>query len=189
MNAADYQIAANRTAADDLPPEMAEANVGLGVVGEACEVIELYDLSLSTGEGVSRSTLIKELGDVQWYIARGCLIFNLKLEDLDAEAAKLGVMYTTIPLLAAMRIAARAKDVSELIKKHLTHGYTVDEVWLTKMRTALIATNAAVLTMCYNSSGNSFTIEEVRQANIDKLQARYGGKFSTEASLDRKSVV
>lgn len=83
-------------------------NVGcLGLAGEAGEVLELIKKFLYHGHGLDDAKFTKELGDVQWYIAR----------------------------------LAKARDIK---------------------------------------------LSAVAHANIEKLRARYGEKFSTHASLNRK---
>ncbi len=178
MDAATYQVEANKTASDDIGPVLTEVNVGLGIVGEACEVIELYERSFYDGP-VSREKLIKELGDVQWYIARGCTVLGHQLEDLDAAAV---INEPRTAFRASLGIAIKAKDFSELVKKHLTHSHPTDEKWHARARLALLETNAAVLELCQAAE---LSIEEVRSANIAKLRERYGEKFSVKASIER----
>lgn len=65
----EYQKLAMRTA----NPECIELkNVGLGIAGEAGEVADLIKKHLCHGHPLDKLKIMKELGDVAWYIALGC---------------------------------------------------------------------------------------------------------------------
>lgn len=90
MNALDqYQQEALRTAGD-IRPEI----LGLGIAGEAGEVADLLKKHLGHGHPLDREKLIKELGDVLWYVA---VLANWAGATLDEVAqvnvAKLKVRY------------------------------------------------------------------------------------------------
>lgn len=82
MTPDEYVQLANRTVNADLPPSLQAANVGLGLAGEAGEVADLLKKHLCHGHELDRDRLVDELGDVCWYIARACNLFDLSLEQV-----------------------------------------------------------------------------------------------------------
>lgn len=80
----DYQTTARTTA---IYPNLGSNYIypTLGLVGEAGEVAEKVKKILRGGEEMTddqRQELIKELGDVLWYIANLATEFNISLDDL-----------------------------------------------------------------------------------------------------------
>lgn len=73
----EYQKLAMRTA----NPECINlSNVGLGIAGEAGEVADLIKKHLHHGHELPREEMIKELGDVAWYLALGCTAIDVDME-------------------------------------------------------------------------------------------------------------
>lgn len=60
-------------------------NALLGLAGEAGELCDLMKKHLGHGHPLDRDKLKGELGDVLWYVADLCSLFNLSLADV-AEA-------------------------------------------------------------------------------------------------------
>jgi len=54
----------------------------LGLAGEAGEVADIIKKGVFHQHGIDREKLIKELGDVAWYLAAICTKFNIALEDV-----------------------------------------------------------------------------------------------------------
>lgn len=77
-------------------------------------------------------------------------------------------------------ISGEGGEVADHIKKHIGHNHELDK---NKMLKELgdVLWYVAVL-----SNALGFSLQEVAQANIDKLSARYPGGFSVEASKNRK---
>lgn len=76
-----YQDNAVRTAQGMEDPNML-ANWGLGLAGEAGEVIEVIKKHLYHGKDLDRDALTKELGDVLWYVAAICSQVGISMEDV-----------------------------------------------------------------------------------------------------------
>lgn len=91
MTINEYQKLAMRTA----NPECKQlTNVGLGIAGEAGEVADLLKKHLHHGHDLDRDKVIKELGDVAWYIALGCEVLDIDMESvLRINIDKLKVRY------------------------------------------------------------------------------------------------
>lgn len=72
MKLNEYQELASRTANDHMD---ALTNYGLGITGESGEVADIIKKHMFHGHGLDYNEMLKELGDVLWYvsnIAREC---------------------------------------------------------------------------------------------------------------------
>lgn len=79
IGANQYQELAMRTA----NPECTNlSNVGLGITGEAGEVADLIKKHLHHGHELDREKMIKELGDVCWYVALGCTVLGIDMSSV-----------------------------------------------------------------------------------------------------------
>ena len=71
-------------------------NGGLGLAGESGEVCELLKKHFLIGNELDNDMLMKELGDVMWYIAEICDAFGFTLEDVaEKNLAKLAARHGT----------------------------------------------------------------------------------------------
>lgn len=79
MEANEYQKLAMRTA----NPKCKDlSNVGLGLAGEAGECADIIKKHLHQGHELNREKLIKEFGDVLWYVALGCEVLEVSMSDV-----------------------------------------------------------------------------------------------------------
>lgn len=79
MTINEYQKQAMRTA----NPECKNlSNVGLGISGEAGECSDLIKKHLHHGHDLDKDALMKELGDVCWYVALGCEVLGVDMESV-----------------------------------------------------------------------------------------------------------
>lgn len=60
-------------------------NVGLGLCGEAGEVADLIKKSLYKNQPVDQDKLIKEIGDLCWYIELACILLDTTVEEIQAQ--------------------------------------------------------------------------------------------------------
>ena len=66
----------------------------MGLCGESGEVIDIVKKHLHQGHALDREKLIKELGDVAWYLAEIATALNVSLEDvLEGNIQKLRQRY------------------------------------------------------------------------------------------------
>lgn len=79
----------------------------------------------------------------------------------------------------ALGICGEGGEVAELIKKWLGHGHELDRERI-KKELGDVLWYIAVMT-----EEMGFTLEEVAAANIAKLRARYGERFSEQRSRER----
>ncbi len=83
MTFAEYQTAAMRTRGNsDL------AIMGLGIAGEAGEVADEIKKVLGHGKPLDRAEIVKELGDVLWYVAGVAETTGVALETIAAINVK-----------------------------------------------------------------------------------------------------
>ncbi|MDR9795243.1 nucleoside triphosphate pyrophosphohydrolase family protein [Aeribacillus composti] len=79
MNLNEYQKLAGRTA--NLKDE-ALTNFALGVAGEAGEVADLVKKHVFHGHPLEREEMIKELGDVLWYVSQLAAWMGIELNEV-----------------------------------------------------------------------------------------------------------
>jgi NTP pyrophosphatase (non-canonical NTP hydrolase) len=58
------------------------AIAGLGLAGEAGEVVDYLKKVVGHGHKLDRDKLVKELGDVLWYVAEICSAINADMSDV-----------------------------------------------------------------------------------------------------------
>lgn len=69
---------------------------GMGVAGEAGEVCELLKKHVFYGHPLDKTKLIREMGDVLWYMARLCEIHGIDIDSIPEENInKLKSRYTS----------------------------------------------------------------------------------------------
>jgi len=81
MTINEYQNAALRTAATDNPEELLVNGV-MGLAGEAGECIDMVKKWRFQGHKLNFEDLVKELGDVAWYLAVSAFAIGYDLEEI-----------------------------------------------------------------------------------------------------------
>ena len=79
MTGNEYQKQAMRTANEKCRNI---SNVGLGIAGEAGECADIIKKHLHHGHAFDKEHFAKELGDVLWYVALGCEIIEIPMEEV-----------------------------------------------------------------------------------------------------------
>jgi NTP pyrophosphatase (non-canonical NTP hydrolase) len=82
MQINEYQNLAMMTLNKDLTKKEALVNSVMGLNGEAGEVIDLVKKHLFHGHVLNKEELIKELGDVAWYLAEAAYALDIDLETI-----------------------------------------------------------------------------------------------------------
>ena len=82
MTINEYQKLAMTTLNPDLDKEQMLTNSVMGLCGESGEVIDLVKKHLYHGHVLDRDALIKELGDVAWYLAEAATALDVPLEEI-----------------------------------------------------------------------------------------------------------
>jgi len=99
MNANVYQELAARTLIDEPDSEYSPEQImlvwnAIGLAGEAGEVAEHVKKGVFHQHGIDREKMIKELGDVMWYVAALCTKLDVELGDvMDRNIDKLLMRY------------------------------------------------------------------------------------------------
>ncbi len=94
MNANDYQKEALRTLNPALDKHDVLINGVMGLCGEAGECIDIVKKHLAQGHALDKEKLIKELGDVAWYLAETAYALDVELDTvLQGNLDKLRARY------------------------------------------------------------------------------------------------
>ena len=94
MNANEYQKLAMTTLNPALSKQDVLLNGVMGLCGEAGEAIDIVKKHLHQGHELDKETLIKELGDIAWYLAETAYALDAELDEvLEKNIAKLKARY------------------------------------------------------------------------------------------------
>ena len=85
MTANEYQRLAMTTLNPALDKRDVLINGVMGLCGEAGEAIDIVKKHLAQGHALDRDGLIRELGDVAWYLAETATALDVDLEDVLAR--------------------------------------------------------------------------------------------------------
>lgn len=146
---ADYQNEVLRTLANPEQREIADSidlsadNVmlltvfALGVTGEAGEVADAVKKVIGHGHPLNRAAIIKELGDVLWYVAAISHVLGSSLDEVAAgNVTKLRARFPEGFSSAASR--ARADVQNERIEEKSAEALAAFERYLDKKRKGLV---------------------------------------------------
>ncbi len=94
MTINEYQKLAMTTLNPQLDKKDVLINGVMGLCGEAGEAIDIVKKHLAQGHALDREHLLKELGDIAWYLAETATALDAELEDvLAANIEKLKKRY------------------------------------------------------------------------------------------------
>jgi NTP pyrophosphatase (non-canonical NTP hydrolase) len=82
MQINEYQQLAKRTINKGMSKKDMLINSVMGLTGESGEVIDLVKKHLFHSHELDKNHLIKELGDVAWYLAEACTALDITLEEV-----------------------------------------------------------------------------------------------------------
>lgn len=82
MEINEYQKLAMRTLNPEIDKKELILNASIGLCGESGEVIDLVKKHLFQGHDLDDEKLIKELGDVAWYLAEAATALNVDLSEI-----------------------------------------------------------------------------------------------------------
>lgn len=82
MNANEYQKLAMITLNKELNKKEMLLNSVMGLCGESGEAIDLVKKHYFHGHELDKEKLIKELGDIAWYLAEAATALDISLEDI-----------------------------------------------------------------------------------------------------------
>jgi NTP pyrophosphatase (non-canonical NTP hydrolase) len=155
-------------------PDPRLLHAAMGLVTESAEIL--------TSE--SDEHTVEELGDVMWYVALG----------LDA----LGQQFEEVPLLseddflnlvpgeaAPDSLVIVAADILDLVKKSVFYGRVIDHEKIVSLFYLMKNIAHYGLIMSPNFEDNPVILDDVIEANVKKLRARFPEKFSEDAANNR----
>lgn len=82
MDVNEYQKLAMKTLNPEIDKKELILNASMGLCGESGEVIDLVKKHLFQGHELDDELLIKELGDVAWYLAEAATALNVDLSEI-----------------------------------------------------------------------------------------------------------
>lgn len=82
MTINEYQKLAMTTLNPELDKKDILINGVMGLCGESGEVIDIVKKHLAQGHELDREKIIKELGDVAWYMAEIATVLDVELEEV-----------------------------------------------------------------------------------------------------------
>ena len=189
----DYQRCADITSSlhktESITHRLTMAGMGLACeAGEyGIEVNHLIDRGQDGLKALDWRDLIKELGDIMWYVAEAATTLDVKLDDLATKHLIVGrkgeLMRSPDRWLEwSMRthtMVGHCCYFGDYIKKVAFHDHPLDT---TKAIDLLSFAFQQVREMAIRLD---IDMVEVLAANLIKLEKRYGKAFTTEASLNR----
>lgn len=142
-------------------------------MGLCTETAELYELESEQHE-------LEELGDICWYVALGLDALGSSWEEIqimDGEEFVALVRGNT----ADESVMIYATDLLDMMKKNIFYGRPVD--------TEKAFGNLVLIKNCLHwglvAGGSDLTLDQVVDANIKKLTARFPEKFTEDAANNR----
>ena len=85
MTINEYQKLAMTTLNRELSQKDILINGVMGLCGESGEAIDIVKKHLAQGHELDKEHLIKELGDIAWYLAETAYALDVELEDVFAQ--------------------------------------------------------------------------------------------------------
>lgn len=82
MDVNEYQKLAMRTLNPSLKEKDVLINAVMGLCGESGEAIDIVKKHLAQGHELNKDALIKELGDVAWYLAEAATALGVNLDEV-----------------------------------------------------------------------------------------------------------
>lgn len=82
MEVNEYQKLAMRTVNQKLDKNSVLINGVMGLCGESGEAIDIVKKWFAQGHDLDRENLIKELGDIAWYLAETATALDVSLEEV-----------------------------------------------------------------------------------------------------------
>lgn len=169
MTANEYQKAAMRTKSNSFSDKELMVNAALGLAGETAEYLQS-----SADNNIDGCK--KELGDIEWYIALMCDVFDFDLSQLiECRVYTEGKIFNKQVILSVL-----AGRICDQAKKVYFQGHIASR---SDMFLLLVRFQNFTLDICDDSG---FDIEEIWELNIEKLLKRYPDGFDADKSINRE---
>lgn len=146
--------------------------IGTAQAGLSGEIGELLEAMIENND----DNVIKELGDVLFYVAVGCLAVDCCFASLSLQDVKEEI---TIDDMAAVQI--NVSKFADHVKKVKYQGKLLDKKL--QMETLVKIVNGLTKQVC--EKHGKITIQQAIDTNVEKLQARYPNGFEVKNSENR----
>ncbi len=170
VNFKNYPSLAMKTA-NRLKSDLEDStHMALGIMGELGELFKAID-------NEDLKNIREESGDVMWFIGVESILRGFDFQEMVDEAyTRLGSYDESIKY--------RGFDYGDMVKKSFAYGreYNTDYC-----KNALIDTIGSIIYLTY-WRGETFTLLDLLNININKLRTRFGEKFTSEKALNRDLV-
>lgn len=189
MEIEEYHVEVKRTSSPDAPHNEVIVLAGLGIAGEAAEVVSLVRETATDEDftGIQsihqRDDLREEAGDLLWYMAYLLNHFNLTFDVITASSLdSYQSFFADHPrdiTVTALDMSIAAGALADIAKKHVLHQKPLDMISLVG-QLVLVFANLTILL-------NHFDIKltDALDTNTAKLRIRYPNGWSAIDSLAR----
>lgn len=180
MNMIEYSRKALAFASFQATPKDDMIHAALGMTSDTGELIECLSNHSRYGEPLDRTNLIEECGDVTWFT--NLLVHTLGKDLVQVYIQALEKIALEAPLsaqTAADWIVIETARIADAVKAHTIYGKPLDST------TLLASAGATLVGIVYLAANWDITPEQILDANIAKLTARYGAKFDQQRALNR----
>lgn len=172
MTVFEYQLAAAKTVKKLENKAYDVAHMDSGIMSEYGEVLDILKKAFAYDKEIDHEKLCLELGDISWYFVNRAVLFNLRLKEEYVFDKKEKILHTDKKRLYVfmdiiMRSMAEVYDFSS----ELFYDEKFKSCWRT---------------YCGLVNQLGFTLEEVFEANIKKLQIRFKDlEFNAELAINK----
>lgn len=187
MNPTEYQNAILKFANTSLSAPARLDNWSMGLMGECGEVIDLLKKFEYHGHTINTAKLIKEMGDVCFYLAIYCHDVGIDFDKVMAYRYPDGLPYPE--RLLTLSIATISRELFGFVHRL---NASVEEIKSTKYddhtwAMACFMSSAKGIYGVLTVMGVVYGIDmdNVLKENVAKLSARYPDGFSSELSINR----
>lgn len=212
---ADYDLIgayiplARRTMSNELTVQERALNICFGLTGECGELADIYKKHLFHGHELDKDKVIKECGDIMWYLANAMYHMNTErvaevrsaLDTGRDNGRKITPYWKPLKRLYYNVEGSTENATFEFDYKNpileLSHiSATLGHLILTPyLRTLYFSRNRSstqIVMMLYIIKGIlqsvGSNLDECLKLNVEKLKKRYPDGFSTEDSINRRDV-
>lgn len=173
----DYRNEVLRTAGGHADRRNALLNVALGLAGEAGEVAEIVYVPMVAK--TDKALLIKELGDLRWYLEYGAHTLGMSREELAQRVTGESYQFNHSKEIVTRKLLILVSQVADHIKKYAFHKHDLNEF-------AVKGAFTTIYSQIHNLAGLINTpLRTVEKRNVEKLQKRYPNGFTPEDSINR----
>lgn len=168
MNYTDFVKTVESHSWHEPPQRLLHAAMGL-----VTEVGEIYEINGETH-------LLEEVGDICWYLALGLDALGVNWDEVEILPEDDFIKAVRGETVDQTRVIL-ASELLDMLKKFIFYGREISTE--KALATLVMLKNALHWGLVYSEA--NFSLEDVTEANMKKLKARYPDKFTEQAANDR----